>query len=257
MSRADFGPPRNPVGAFGWAALQLPRAVLWQWRERELRTLTFVPALVTLAFGLAAVVAAVLGAGPLTGVLVAHGALAVLTRVVLTVVLLLAAALLTWQLQSALAAPALERMALYVQREVTGEAPVPTEALSTVLRKAVTGFFPSLRRIVAWALGALAGLTLVLVPVVGPVLVVVVQVALAAVFLAHQTITENRARLGLPRRLVLREPALVLGLAVACVPIFLVPGLMLFANGPVSIAGALVALGTRRREGLQPANGST
>jgi uncharacterized protein involved in cysteine biosynthesis len=104
-------------------------------------------------------------------------------------------------------------------------------------------------RIVSWLLSTIAALTLVLVPVVGPVLVIVVQTVIGALFLSHSVITDNRVRLGLPRRLLLREPAVVLGLATALTPLLLLPPLMIFAGGPVAIAGALVAVGTQRRRG--------
>ncbi|MFZ5440367.1 MAG: EI24 domain-containing protein [Myxococcota bacterium] len=253
MPRPDFGPPRNALGAFGWAALQLPRAVVWQWRERELRQLMVAPALTTLLVGLALLTAAVLGAGPLEAALLSRGdgllaGLAWLAlRVVLTVVLVVAALLTTWQLQGAIAAASLERMALYVQRAVEGAAPPPQLGALAVVKTAVRSLFPTVRRLVAWALSALAAATLVLVPLAGPVLVVVAQTLIAVLFLSHGAITDNRQRLGLPRRLLLREPALVLGFALALVPLVLVPPLMLVFGGPVAIAGALVALGVGRR----------
>jgi hypothetical protein len=103
------------------------------------------------------------------------------------------------------------------------------------------------RRLFAWALSSAAAYLLVLVPGAGPVLVVVAQTAIAALFLAHGTIVENRARLGLPRMLLVREPALVMGLALALSPLVLFPPLMVVTGGPVAIAGALVALGAARR----------
>jgi len=249
--RATFGPPRNAFGAFGWAVVQLPRALWWQVRERELRALTLAPVLWTLIAGVTGLVGAVIAAGPLSAALIAEPAWLQLTlRVVLTFVLALLAVLLTWQLQGALAAPSLERMALFVQREVTGDAPPPESGALLAMKKALTGFFPSVRRLFAWALTAALGLTLVLVPVVGPVLVIVAQTAVAALFLAHGAIVQNRARLGLPRRFVLAEPALVLGLAVSCVPLVLVPPLLLFVGSTVHVAGALVSLGWQRRSAL-------
>lgn len=251
--REKFGPPRAAAGAFGWAALQLPRAVVWQLRERELRKLMVAPALVTMLVGAALLVAAVVGAGllqdgwmqPGSGFFGSVAFIAV--RVALTAVLVVAAALTTLQLQGAIAAASLERMALYVQRAVDGDAPPPAMGTLAVVKAAVKTLVPSVKRLVAWGLSALAAVTLVLVPVVGPVLVVVTQTAIGALFLAHGTITDNRARLGLPRKLLLKEPALVLGLAVALAPLVLVPPLMLFAGGPVAIAGAMVAVGSRRR----------
>lgn len=253
MSRAQFGPPRNPFGAFGWAVLQLPRAVLWQVRERELRGLMFAPALLTFGLGSLGCLVAVVAAGPLQALVMEHssgllGGLAWLAaRVLITVVLVVGALLVAWHLQGALAAASLERMALYVQREVLGDAPAPATDAKAVVKRAVLGVFPSVRRLVLWALTSLAGLLLVLVPVAGPVLVVVTQTAIGALFLAHGAITDNRDRLGLPRRLLLREPALLLGYALACAPLILFPPALLFLSGPVTVGGAMVALGAHRR----------
>ncbi|HEY3449574.1 MAG TPA: hypothetical protein VGK67_24690 [Myxococcales bacterium] len=211
------------------------------------------PNLVTLLVGTALTAAAVVGAGPLLEQLMSKGsgALAaaawVTARVVLTLVLVVAAGIATWHVQSAIADAYLERMALYVQRVVDGDAPAPVKGALEVLRSAALGIFPRVKRLFAWALSALAAATLVLVPTVGPVLVVVAQTAIAALFLAHGTIADNRARLGLPRLLLVREPALVAGLALSLSPLLLVPPLMLVTGGPVAIAGALVALGARRR----------
>lgn len=246
--RETFGPPRPALGAFAWAVVQLPRALWWQLRERELRALTVAPAVWTVVVGLVAAISAVLGAGPLTDLFVPAAAWwHLIARALLTFVLLVAAALGTWQLQSAIAAPSLERMTLFVQRAVLGGAPPAPNGLTSALRKAISGALPNARRLSAWVLSAALAATLVLVPVVGPLLVLPAQAVVAAVFLAHGAITDNRERLGLPRRLLLREPALVLGLAVACVPLMLFPPLLLFAGGTVQIAGALVALGCHRR----------
>lgn len=246
--RQNFGPPRAPWGAFAWAVVQLPRAFWWQLREPELRRLTVAPTLWAGLAGLALAIAAVLGGGPLTERLVPEGAWwNLLARAVLTFVLLVAAALGTWQLQSVIAAPSLERMALFVQREVLGVAPEAEWALTTALRRAVSGVLPNARRFSAWLISAALGASLVLIPVVGPLLVIPVQAAVAAVFLAHGAITDNRDRLGLPRRLLLREPALVIGFAAACAPLMLFPPVLLFAGGTVQVAGALVALGCHRR----------
>lgn len=251
--RAAFGPPRNALGAFGWATLQLPRAVLWQVRERELRRLMFVPALLTFGLGSLGCVIAVLAAGPLQALVMEQspgflgGAAWLGVRVLLTVVLVVGALLAAWHLQGALAAASLERMALHVQREVLGDAPPPVTDAGAVVKRAVLGLFPSTRRLVLWGLTSAAGLTLVLVPVAGPVLVVVTQTAIGALFLAHGAIADNRDRLGLPRRLLLREPALLLGYALACAPLLLFPPALLFLSGPVSVGGALVALGAHRR----------
>lgn len=246
--RASFGPPQNPLGGFVWALVQLPRALMWQVREKDLRSLTLAPVTWTLLLGLAGAFGAVLGAGPLADVIIGHeGWLTLALRAVLTVVLLFAVVLALWQVQGALSAPALERMALYVQREVNGDAPAAAIGVAETLRRAVIGLLPSLRRWILWAVSASLGLLLVLVPVIGPVLVIIAQTALASLFLAHSAITENRDRLGLPRRLLLREPMAVVGLALACAPLVLVPLALLFAGGTVQIAGALVALGLHRR----------
>jgi len=169
------------------------------------------------------------------------------TRVVLTVVLVIGAMLTTWQLQGAFAAASLERMALHVQKVVLGSAPAPAIGTSAIVKRAVLGVFPSVRRLVVWALTSVAAVTFVLMPVVGAVLVVVAQTAIGALFLAHGAIADNRDRLRLPRRLLLREPALLLGYALACVPLVLFPPALLFASGPVSVGGSLVALGAHRR----------
>lgn len=251
--RAAFGPPRHAVGAFAWAVVQLPRAVLWQLRERELRQQALMPVLVSLGVAVLLIVAAVMAAGPLEALLLdrAPGALGavtwVATRVVLTIVLIVGALLASWQLQGALTAAGLERMALHVQRVVSGDAPSPTMGAVEVVKRAALGVIPSVRRLLLWALTSVAAVGLMLVPVAGPVLVIVAQAGIAALFLAHGAIADNRDRLGLPRRLLLREPALLLGYTVACVPLVLVPPLLFFAMGPVAVGGALVALGAQRR----------
>lgn len=251
--REDFGPPGNAVGAFFWAALQVPRALVWQVRERELRRHALMPLVVTFVVGLALVLGAVGAAGPLEGLLLPRGEglgasvtwLAV--RVALTAVLMVLAALLTWHLQSAIASAWLERMTLYVQREVNGDAPAPATGTLEVAKRAARGVFPRVRGLVVWALTAGASAALILVPVAGPVLVVAAQAAIGAGFLAHAVVTDNRARLGLPRRLLLREPALLLGLTLALAPLTVVPPLLFVLSGPVAIAGAMVALGAQRR----------
>lgn len=251
--REHFGPPRNAAGAFAWAALQLPRALVWQVRERELRQHALAPLLVTLFVGLALVTGAVFAAGPLEAALLHRGEglgasvtwLAV--RVALTAVLVMLAVLVTWHAQSAIASAWLERMTLYVQREVTGDAPAPATGTLEVAKRAARGVFPRVKGLVAWALSAAASAALILVPVAGPVLVVAAQALIGAGFLAHAVVTDNRERLGLPKRLVLREPALWLGLTVALAPLTLVPPLLLVLSGPVAIAGAMVALGAQRR----------
>ncbi|MBI5547022.1 MAG: hypothetical protein HY901_24335 [Deltaproteobacteria bacterium] len=251
--RAGFGPPRAAVGAFFWSALQLPRALLWQLRDGELRSLAVLPFLVTFLAGAATTSGAVLGAGPLQEQLMTRGegvlggVAWLAARALLTIVLLSAAGLATWHLQGFIASAFLERMALHVQRLVDGEAPAPATGALEVLGNAALGVFPRLKGLVAWGLSAMAASTLILVPGFGPVLVVAAQTAIGALFLAHGAIADNRARLGLPRRLLLREPAMVLGLALALAPLLVVPPLLLFSGGPVAIAGALVALGAQRR----------
>jgi uncharacterized protein involved in cysteine biosynthesis len=251
--REKFGPPKQPLGAFVWALVQVPRAVWWQLREKELRALALAPALITLALGVLLTIGAILAAEPILTWWATRspGVLGQVTwiaeRVVLTVVLLIGAALTTWQLQGAIASASLERMTLCVQRIVNGEAPPPTVGALQVVKRAARNLFPRTRQLVAWGLSTALALTLIAVPVVGPVLVVVAQTALGSLFLAHGTITDNRERLGLPRKLLLKEPALVLGLAVALAPLILFPPAMILSGGPVAIAGALVALGTQRR----------
>jgi uncharacterized protein involved in cysteine biosynthesis len=252
--REKFGPPRQPVGAFFWAMLQLPRAAWWQVREKELRVLALMPALLTLAVGLVLTAGAIIAVEPILTWWSdrSPGFLGDVTwiaeRVVLTVVLLIGAAFVTWQLQGAIASGPLERMMLHVQRVVNGEAPPPKVGPLEVVKRAARGLFPRTARVVAWVLCTIVALTLIAVPVVGPVLVVAVQTAIGALFLAHGAIADNRERLGLPRKLLLKEPAIVLGLAVAFVPLVLFPPVMVLSGGPVAIAGALAALGTQRRE---------
>lgn len=253
LGRPAFGPPKQPVAAFLWAAVQLPRALLWQLREPRLRALAVFPAVVAFGIGMTLSVLAVISEEPLHHLLATRTPGAVgnaawfAERLVLTLVMLIGVIFATWQLQSAVAGAALERMALYVQREINGVAPDAKVGTLEVVKRAALGFIPRVGRIISWLLSTIAALTLVLVPVIGPVLVLVVQTIIGACFLAHSVITDNRERLGLPRRLLLKEPALVLGLATALAPLLLVPPLMLVAGGPVAIAGALVAVGTQRR----------
>lgn len=257
--RARFGPPKSAIGAFFWAALQLPRALLWQLRERELRSLAVLPVVVTLVVGLALTVSALVFAGPLLGHFmhrdagVLGGVTWIAARILTTLLLVLAAGMVTWQLQGAIAGAFYERMSLYVQRVVDGEAPAPATGALQVVREAALGLFPRTKRILAWALTAIAASTLILVPGFGAPLVLVAQTAIAACFLSTGAISESRPRLGLPRLLIVREAAVVLGLALGLVPIVLFPPLMAFVGGPVTIAGALVAVGARRRrEALAP-----
>jgi uncharacterized protein involved in cysteine biosynthesis len=259
MPRPAFGPPRNALGAFAWAVLQLPRAVWWTARESRLRSLLVAPALLAAVLTLLFCVAAVLGAGPLEALLFdrPEGVVGTATwlglRVALTGCLLIAAVFTGWHLSAALTSASLERMALYVQREVQGDAPPPVTGAPQVLQKAVRNLFPRTRQLLVWALSTAAAMGLVLVPVVGPVLMLVAQTLINALFLAHGAITDNRERLGLPRRLLLREPALLLGYGLACVPVVLIPGVAAFAAAPVTVGGALVALGAHRRATEAPA----
>lgn len=251
--RPTFGPPDAWAGAFLWAALQFPRALVWQVREKELRKLAFAPALGTLLVGLGLFIGAVFAAGPVSLWLLHHatafssGFAELTARVIVTGMLIVMAAGATWQLQGAISAAALQRMALYVQRVVEGEAPEPSLNAVQVVALAMKTLVPNLSRFVAFVLSWLAATTLILVPVAGPVLVLVAQTAIGALYLAHGSIAGNRERLGLPRLLALRESAVVLGLALAFAPLILVPPLMIVTGGPVAIAGAMVAFGSRRR----------
>lgn len=251
--RASFGPPRNPLGAFGWAVLQLPRALLWTVREQELRRHLVLPWVVTLAITLGLCGLSLSLVGPIERALVdaPSGVTETLAFVglgaAITAVLVVGSVLIGWQLAGPIAASSFERMALFVQKAVTGTSPEPSLTSSAVVVRAVRGVFPSVRRLIVWVLTSLAALTLVLVPVVGPLLVVVAQTLVSAFFLAHGAIADNRDRLGLPRRLLLREPALLSGYALACVPFVLVPPALLFFGGPVAVGGALVALGAHGR----------
>ncbi|MFT3706439.1 MAG: hypothetical protein QM817_02105 [Archangium sp.] len=254
VPRPKFGPPRNPFGRFAWAVAQLPRAFWWQVRSAELRKLFFLPTIITVIVGFALLGGAAVASGTLV-TMQHHDGNAAVVAVGVTLEFLLAFAVLsaaavfiTWHAQSAISAPAFERMTLVVQRDVDGSAPEPAVGALEVMRRALRGFFPRLRSLVLWALTAIAGAALVLVPVFGPVLALGAQVIIASLFLAHGTITDNRTRLGLPRRLLLAEPALVLGLALGLVPLVLLPPLLFFCGGPVAIAGALVALGSRRSD---------
>jgi uncharacterized protein involved in cysteine biosynthesis len=250
----NFGPPRNPFGRFAWAVVQVPRAFWWQLRDGALRKLFLLPTVLTVLVGSALMVGAAIASGAVVGHF-EHAGNATIAAVSMTLEFLLvfaisaaAALFITWHAQSAIAAPAFERMTLHVQRVIEGDAPAPSVGALEVMRRALRGLLPRLRSLIAWALTAAAGATLIFVPVVGPVLAVGAQAVIAALFLSHGTITDNRTRLGLPRRLLLVEPALVLGLALGLLPLVLVPPLLFFCGGPVAIAGALVALGSRRNE---------
>ena len=80
-------------------------------------------------------------------------------RVGLSAVLVVGALLTAWQLQGAIASAALERMALHVQRVVLGDAPAPAIDAPAVVKRAVVGLFPSVRRLTLWALSSLAAMT--------------------------------------------------------------------------------------------------
>lgn len=252
--REGFGPPTNPVGAFVWAALQLPRAFVWTFREKQLRRHLVLPSIITCAVIVSLAALALQLVGPIEQALVdlPSGVLGTIASIGLTAViagfLLLAAVVVGWQLSAHIAAGSHERMALFVQRTVMGAAPQPTITAGAVVKRAVRGLFPSVRRLVIWALTSLASLTLVLVPAIGPLLVVIAQTAISALFLAHAAIADNRDRLGLPARLLIREPALLSGYALACVPFALFPPAMLFVSGPIAVGGALVAVGAQLRD---------
>jgi hypothetical protein len=117
MPRPSFGPPRHALGAFGWAVLQLPRALVWTLRERTLRSLLLQPALITFAVTCALCIVAVAAAGPLEAALLDRqpglgGAVVWLgVRAALTLSLLIAAVFSAWQLSGAITAASLERMA--------------------------------------------------------------------------------------------------------------------------------------------------
>lgn len=74
-------------------------------------------------------------------------------------------------------------------------------------------------------------------------LVVVSQVALAAGFLAHGSVVMARDRLGLPRWLYFRQPALLIGLTLGVVPFVLFPPLALLGAIALSVSGTIVAVG--------------
>lgn len=243
--------PKNPFARFAWALVQLPRAFWWQISDGELRRLLLLPTILTVVIGIALII----GAAVLSGTIIAwthsqegaHVAAVAVTfeYLLLFAVLSLAAIFLTWHAQSAFAAPAFERMTLHVQRKLDGDAPEPNIGALEVMRRALRALFPRVRSLILWALTAAAGATLVFVPVIGAPLAIGVQALIAALFLAHGTITDNRTRLGLPRRFLLKEPALMLGLSVGLVPLVLVPPILLFSGGPIAIGGAFVALGAR------------
>lgn len=239
--------PRNPLGRLAWAFAQLPRAYWWQVRDAELRRLLLLPTIVTLVVGLGLIVAAAIFSSTLFDGNEGARAWVTVERLLAFAILSVGAIFLTWHAQSALAAPAFERMALHVQRTLDGTAPQPSIGALEVIRRTVRALFPRVRSLIAWALTAAAGATLIFVPVVGAPLALGAQALIAALFLAHGTITDNRARLGLPRKFLLKEPALTLGLAIALVPLVLVPPVLLLSGGPIAIAGALVGLGARSR----------
>jgi uncharacterized protein involved in cysteine biosynthesis len=248
-----FGPPRFGLFAFGWAALQPLRAAFWQFRFAELRALALQPVLLTMGLGVGLLLLSVVAAAPLQHALMREGdtlaghAAWLGVRVLLQAVLAFGALLATLRLQGAVSGAAMERMSLFVQKRVTGTAPEPTIGAGRVLLNAVRSVVPSLKSLVLWVLTSLAAATLVLVPGVGPVLVVGAQAVVASAFLAHGAVTDSRGRLGLPRWLYVREPACLVGLTCGFLPFVLFPPLMLVGGGAVAISGTLVALGTRLR----------
>jgi hypothetical protein len=243
MSR--FGPPRAAPLAFGWALLQPLRAAWWQLTVPELRALALKPAALTLGAGLALLVSTFLLAAPLQQALLHSSSFAL--RVVVHAVLAFVAVLLTLRLQAVFAGVYLEKMSLSVQRKVTGSAPEPSLGAGGALSLAVRTLVPGVKALVLWALTALLACTVVLIPVFGPLLVLPVQAAVAAGFLAHGAVADSRGRLQLPRWLYLRELACLSGLTVGFLPFVLFPPLMLLGAGSITIAGTLVALGAKAR----------
>lgn len=222
----------------------------------ELRSLALRPTGLTLGAGLALLISSFMLAAPLQHALMDPAApklLGFAARVAIHAVLAFTAVLATLRLQAVFTGIYLERMSLAVQRKVTGTAPEPAVGAKGALSLAVRSLVPSLKALVLWALTALLACAVVLIPVVGAVLVVPLQVALAAGFMAHGAVADSRGRLGLPRWLYLRELACLSGLTVGFVPFVLFPPLMLVGGGSITIAGTLVALGVKsRREARQP-----
>jgi hypothetical protein len=195
----------------------------------------------------------VVGAAPLQHLLMREGtsftehATWLAARVVLHALLAFSALVATLRLQGAVTAAVTERMSLFVQRTVLGQAPEPTMGTGKVLWQAVKSVVPTLKALVLWGLTSLAAAALVLIPGMGAVLVVPVQAVVAAAFLAHGAVADSRGRLGLPRWLYLRELACLLGLTLGFLPFVLFPPLMLVGSGAMAISGTLVALGARAR----------
>lgn len=243
-----FAAPRNPVVAFLWAVVQVPRAFFWVLRFGELRALLLLPLVVSLAVGAGLLTLSFVAARPLLSLVFDHhagfawGVSLVLTHLVLAA----SAVVVTLQLQGGIASAYHERASLFVQRQLTGDAPPPSTGALGVLARALK-VLPGLRTIALWALTFACSATLIFVPVAGPVLVVVSQVALAAGFLAHGSVIAARERLALPRWLYVREPALLLGLTLGVVPFILVPPLALLGAIALSVCGTTVALGIHER----------
>lgn len=250
--------PRNPLAAFFWAAAQVPRAFAWVLRFPELRAVVVLPLVVTLVLGAALLAGSWFAARPLLELVMAQqpGTLHQLAwGVSITVthlLLALSAVVVALQLQGGVSSAYHERASLFVQRRLTGSAPEPATGTVAVLLRAVK-VLPSVRTLLLWALTAFCSATLIFVPVAGPVLVVVAQLALAAGFLAHGAVVMARDRLGLPRWLYFREPALLLGLTLGVLPFVLFPPLALFGAVALSVSGTIVAVGAAHRYPLSPA----
>jgi len=202
-------------------------------------------------FPLGALALAPAGITLLVAVALVRGAWLAADELVLKLVLLALALLFTVQLSGAINGAALERMSLYVQKKLTGEAPEPAIGVGRVVLVAARSALPTLKSLVLWALCAGAAAGLVLVPPFGPLLVIPVQVLLGAAFLAHGAVTASRQRLELPRQLYWREPACLLGLTLGFVPFLLVPPLLIAGAGTIAISGTFVALGIRERSVLR------
>ncbi|MDP1827481.1 MAG: hypothetical protein Q8L48_29695 [Archangium sp.] len=249
-----FAAPRNPVVAFFWAVVQVPRSFWWVIRFGELRALLVLPLVVSLVVGAGLLTVSFFAARPVLSLVLDHhsgvawGVSLVLTHLVLAA----SAVVVTLQLQGGIASAYHERASLFVQRKLVGDAPPPSTGPLGVLVRAVK-VLPGIRTIALWVLTFACSAALIFVPVAGPVLVVVSQIALAAGFLAHGSVIAARERLGLPRWLYLREPALLLGLTLGVVPFILFPPLALFGAIALSVCGTTVALGIQARRAAPPA----
>jgi hypothetical protein len=229
--------------SFFWALLQPLRAVWWQLKYAELRALALKCALVTVAAVTALLGAAFFAAGPLQRLVFGStGVVAAAEQVVIYLLLSLVALFAALQLQGPITSAFCERMSLFVQKQLTGVAPEPELGKRRVLLGAVKSLFPTLRALLLWGLTAAAAALLVLLPPFGPLLVVPVQLMLGAAFLAHAAVAQVRPRLGLPRRLYLKQPGAMLGLAIGFVPFVMFPPFALAGAGAIAISGTFVGL---------------